>query len=154
MTTLLLTRFGLLAFVLLLVASCSPAATPAPTVPPFTQIPTFRYVAPTAPPPVATAAATVTVNQSSTALDPARVERGRGRYVALNCGSCHGENGEGTDQASALVGTTLSEGEFVSFLRSGGGMGNEHLFSTNVLSDAGGRNLYQYILSLSAEASQ
>lgn len=85
------------------------------------------------------------------ALDPVAVERGKGRYEALECGSCHGVNGEGTDEGPALAGTELSQDEFITFLRTGGTIGNDHLYSTNRLSESGGRNLYIYVLSLSAE---
>ncbi len=95
------------------------------------------------------AAQTAAAQGSSAGLDPQAVERGHDRYVALQCGSCHGENGEGTDQGSALAGTALSQADFISFLRSGGTVGSSHQYSTNRLSDSGGRNLYQYVLSLS-----
>ena len=94
------------------------------------------------------AAMTAAADTSAAGLDPERVERGRDRYVALECATCHGENGEGTEENTALVGLELSEDEFVSFMRSGGSLGAEHQYSTNRLSDSGGKNLYQYLLSL------
>jgi hypothetical protein len=42
----------------------------------------------------------------------------------------------------------VTQDQFIDFLRSGGTLGNAHLYSTNRLSDAGGKNLYLYVLSL------
>jgi mono/diheme cytochrome c family protein len=104
---------------------------------------------PTEPPQLATVAAlTVAAGEAESDLDPELVERGRGRYVALECGLCHGENGEGTDEGSPLTGLALNEEDFISYMRSGGTLGTDHQYSTNRLSDSGGRNLYQYLLSL------
>jgi len=136
-----------------LLAACSGASASTETSrpPTVTPIPVYQYVAPTEPPQLATVAAqTAAAQQSSAGLDPEAVQRGRDRYTALECGTCHGDNGEGTDQGSALAGTTLSQEDFISFLRSGGTVGPSHQYSTNRLSDNGGKNLYQYILSLSS----
>jgi mono/diheme cytochrome c family protein len=142
------------ACVMLAASACgasAPADTPLPTV---TRLPTYEYVPPTEAPAIKTAAANGTATAAAAAaqgeptLDPARVEFGRGRYVALECGKCHGEKGEGTKDGSALVPTKLSQEEFITFLRTGGTLGNDHLFSSNRLSDNGGRGLYLYIVSL------
>jgi mono/diheme cytochrome c family protein len=66
----------------------------------------------------------------------------------LECGKCHGANGEGAADGPALIGLTLDEEDFISFLHSGGKLGSEHQYSTNRLSDSGGRNLSHYLLSL------
>lgn len=137
--------------VALLVASCSnqPAGTPIPT---RTQIPTFAYVSPTPVAQVATAIATQSAVQVSTeeasALDPAAVEAGLGRYTALECASCHGENGAGGD-APALVGITMSQDDFLTYMRNGGPLGTAHQYQSNRLSDRGAANLYIYLKSLS-----
>lgn len=141
-----LVLLGTLAFVL---TACG-GQNGATVVPTFTPIPTFSFQQPTAAPAVATAAAaTLTAAAGQVAaLDPVAVERGRERYEALGCGVCHGANGEGTDDGSAM---TLYEGDetsFIAFMRSGGELGAEHQYATNRLSDSGGRNLYQYLLSL------
>lgn len=151
----------LFALVLLLAAACSPQAagptsTPTATNTPYV-FPTYAFNQPTEAPAIATAAAgTATARQTTeaqtVALDPETVERGKGRWDALECASCHGENGEGTDDGPALAGTTLTEREFVDFLRTGGTIGNDHLYSTNRLSTGGVANLYQYVLSLGTEA--
>jgi len=155
--------FGLILVIVLV--SCSPqpqqqaatsvAAEPTITATPF-QFPTYAYNAPTEAPQVATASAATAIaateRASAGALDPVAVERGLGRYEALECGTCHGANGEGIEgQGPALAGITLSETDFIAFLRSGGTIGVSHQFATNRLSESGGKNLYQYILSLSAE---
>ncbi len=142
---------GLL-FLVLLLAACGGAATPTSTValPTPTLFPTYQFVMPTAPPQLATARAT-SAPAVEPALDAQAVERGRGRYEALECGKCHGDQGEGTDDGSALTDFAMSLEEFVSFMRSGGSLGSDHQYSTNRLSDTGGRNLYQYLLSLQAD---
>jgi mono/diheme cytochrome c family protein len=139
--------FLLIALLLILAACGSSTATPIPT---STPIPTYSYTVPTEAPQVAAVGAatqTARVPQSAPALNPTAVARGQERYETLDCGSCHGENAEG-GEAVALAGTTLSESHFIDFLRTGGGLGNAHLFSTDRLSDNGGRNLYAYLVSL------
>lgn len=139
--------------VALLVASCSnqPAGTPIPT---RTQIPTFAYVSPTPVAQVVTAVATRPPSSATeeaagtTALDPTAVERGLGRYTALECASCHGENGAGGD-APALVGITMSQDDFLTYMRNGGPLGTAHQYQSNRLSDGGAANLYIYLKSLS-----
>ena len=126
---------------------------PDATVTSVVNVPTFSFTQPTAPPAVATAAATRASASESTAeanaLDPEKVERGRGRYEALECGSCHGANGEGTtDQGGPLLAYTASESDFVTFMRSGGELGVDHQYATNRLSDSGASNLYAYLRSL------
>jgi mono/diheme cytochrome c family protein len=146
-----------LAIISLLLAACGAqeSATATPTITP-TLFPTFAYVERTLPPPVATAAAataaaaTESAGREQIVLDPERVERGRDRYVALECGACHGDNGEGGDAVS-LVGYAESEADFIDFMRSGGGMGNDHRFPTERLSNTGIGNLYQYLRSLDSE---
>jgi mono/diheme cytochrome c family protein len=142
---------GLILPLTLISCSPAPAASPTPVRPTLTPFPTYQFVPPTQPPQLATLAGTAATSNGDPSLDPERVTRGQDRYTALECGTCHGANGEGTDQGSMLAGTTLSEEDFVSFLRSGGNVGSSHQYSTNRLSDSGGRNLYQYILSLSTE---
>ena len=136
-----------LAFILAACGAANSTATPLPTVTPF---PTYGYIPPTEAPAVVTVGEATATAGSSQALDPQAIEAGKGRYVALQCGSCHGDNAKGTDKGPVLVGTKLTQDEFVNVLRTGGKLGNAHLYSTNRLSDAGGKNLYVYILSLSA----
>jgi mono/diheme cytochrome c family protein len=119
----------------------SAQVTPLPT---STIIPTFNFVQPTAVPALATAAA----NAAAAGVDPQVIERGRDRYAALACGDCHGANGEGAADGPTLIGYAGSEAEFIAFMRSGGELGAAHQYATNRLSDSGGRNLYQYLLSL------
>jgi mono/diheme cytochrome c family protein len=142
----------------MLIASCSPqaagpTATPTETATPFV-FPTYAFNPPTEAPQIATAAAATAAARAAAAaaaavaLDPVAVERGKGRWEVLECGSCHGANGEGTDDGPALAGVELEEEAFINYLRTGGTLGNDHLYATNRLSEGGIRNLYQYILSL------
>jgi mono/diheme cytochrome c family protein len=161
-----MTRNALLSCLIIVMAliSCSPQqqqqATssttdePAETATEF-EFPTYAYVTRTEAPQIATAAAATaaaaTQRASEGILDPVAVERGLGRYEALECATCHGANGEGVEgEGSALAGTTLSEADFIAFLRSGGTIGVSHQYATNRLSESGGKNLYQYILSLAS----
>ena len=132
--------------------ACGPSA-PAETAQParstVTSIPVYQYVVPTEPPRLATVAAQTAVAQVSTdGLDPVKVERGRDRYLALVCNDCHGESGEGTGDGSALTALTMSEANFISFMRSGGSLGAAHQYAADRLSQSGAVNLYQYLRSL------
>ena len=138
---------GLLALIL---AACSsgPAATPTAPPPTRTPFPTFAYVEPTTEAAFDSEEATAAAPQPDIELDAKLVGRGRGRYEALACGNCHGENGEGTDQAKSLLEFNLPEDDFITFMRSGGELGTGHQYSTDRLSNSGSRNLYQYLVSL------
>lgn len=144
-------KLGLFLLLSVILSACgSDQTTGSNPYPTFTPIPTFQFQQPTAAPAVASAAAATSTAAAaqSVVLDPVAVERGRGRYEALECGVCHGANGEGTDQGSAMAASVMTEEEFIGFMRSGGELGADHQYSTNRLSDSGGRNLYQYLLSL------
>lgn len=138
-------RIGFLtALLVTLTAACGGAAESV-QVPTSTRIPTYEYVPPTAPPSVATVAAAENTAEAQAGLDPVAVERGLGRYTALGCGECHDA---AESELPPLSASTLTETEFIAFMRSGGELGPDHQFATNRLSDSGGRNLYQYLLSL------
>ncbi|MCY4464879.1 MAG: cytochrome c [Chloroflexi bacterium] len=138
-------------FIAPMLASCSsgPAATPTDPPPTRTPFPTFAYIEPTtevvfeASEPESEDAPTANIE-----LDAKLVGRGRGRYEALQCGSCHGENGEGTSEGKSLLQFNLSEEDFITFVRSGGELGPSHQYSTDRLSNSGSRDLYQYLVSL------
>lgn len=162
--SILVVSFGILFAIGALVA-CSPqaAATPTAVATEPTPFPTYNYVLPTSPPVFgamastaqATAEATTESNAQSTVevgseLDPQAVERGQTRYEALACGTCHGADAAGTDNGPSLLGPSLDEDAFISFLRTGGTVGSAHLYAANRLSDSGGHNIYQFIRSLSA----
>ena len=133
----------ILAFVLVACGAAEIEGTPQPTV---TAFPTFEFVAPTNPPEFE---ATASVDEAVDATPDTRlIDRGRGRYEALECASCHGDNGEGTDDGGALTDLELSETDFISFMRSGGDIGSDHQYSTDRLSQNGSTNLYLYLTSL------
>lgn len=146
--------------VILFIAGCGSTggadnATTSSATLPVKEIPTFSFSQPTAPPQVATAAATLASSAAATvevsALDPQAVERGKGRYEALDCASCHGQNGEGTDQGVSLLDYSASQADFVTFMRSGGSLGAAHQYAANRLSESGAANLYQYLRSLQGQ---
>ncbi len=127
------------------IAACGgPTATPLPT---STTIPIYNYVSPTPNPQIATAVATET---PQAAVDAQVIALGRDRYVALNCAECHGDNGQGAEKGSVLVGYSASEADFVTFMRTGGKMGSAHQYAANKLSDQGAENLYAYLKSLTS----
>jgi mono/diheme cytochrome c family protein len=134
-------------FCLLMVFILAACGTPTPDVPrepTLTPFPTFEFVAPTNPP----AFNVTTAAQDATTGDPELIERGRGRYETLECGACHGENGEGTDEGGSLLAFAMNETDFISFMRSGGTIGSSHQYSTDRLSERGSQSLYQYLISL------
>ncbi|MEO8394322.1 MAG: c-type cytochrome [Chloroflexota bacterium] len=137
--------------VLGLIAACggTPTAAPLPTP---TQIPTYSYVQPTLAAGIqAVADATEAVTEAASAVDPEAISQGQGRYVALKCADCHGENGQGDgDKGPTLVGLTLSQADFTAFMRSGGKLGTSHQYAANRLSANGVKNLYVYLQSLSS----
>ena len=72
-----------------------------------------------------------------------------GEFVYGNrCAECHGEGAAGTDQASSLVGLTLSEDDFEHLIRTGGELGPDHLFGSTKVSPDGLNALYAYLKSL------
>lgn len=134
-----------------ILASCSSGPAATPTIPPPTRtpFPTFAYIEPTTEVVFETGAAdSDDAPTASIELDAKLVGRGRGRYEALACGSCHGENGEGTSQGKSLLQFNLPEEDFITFVRSGGELGTSHQYSTDRLSNSGSRNLYLYLVSL------
>ncbi len=141
--------------ILLLIAACSsqPSAPVTPSITP-TTFPTYAFNPPTEAPQVATAAAVTAAAATQIAasgeivLDPERVERGLGRYEALECGACHGADGTGGEDGPALVTYNASQDQFIDFMRTGGTLGESHRYPAERLSPSGIVNLYQYILSL------
>ena len=140
---------------LLVITACSPgepAVTATPTITP-TAFPTFAFIQPTTAPQVAAAAtqaaAATATGEASFEIDPEMAERGQGRWEALECGSCHGEAGEGTDDGPSLLDYTADEAGFIDFLRTGGELGNDHRYPAERLSSSGIENLYHYVRTLS-----
>ncbi len=124
--------------------------------PTSTKLPIFQELnPPTVPAIIATAAATTSVGQSDTSdLNPTAVARGASNWDRLGCATCHGAAGDGGTgeidgtPAPSLQNLALTEDAFIDWMRSGGTLGSKHQYSTDRLSDSGGRNLYQYLLSL------
>ncbi len=134
----------------LILAACGGGADSSATaIPTSTPIPTYGIALPTSMLSIPTSEATVEATAvASSVLDAAVVARGLGRYEALDCASCHGAGGEGTDKGSSLIVSTQTEDEFIGFIRSGGTLGTAHQYPANRLSDSGTKTLYQYLLSL------
>ncbi len=150
-------RFALIQLLMALaLAGCGGANQPAETatdIPPtLTPFPTFAFVEPTKPPVFDATSGETPAGEAEAEqaleLDPKLVDRGRGRFEALACGDCHGDNGEGIDGDKSLLDFASSEDDFITFMRSGGDLGTSHQFSTDRLSNSGSRNLYQYLVSI------
>lgn len=93
----------------------------------------------------AAAAAEKVETPEAPAADLARGERS---YTSKNCGDCHGAKGEGVEgKGQALAGTTLTEEEFTDILRTGGDIGNSHLYGPQSISPSGMEALYAYVKS-------
>ena len=74
--------------------------------------------------------------------------RGERSYTARKCGDCHGAKGEGVEgKGKALAGTNLAEEEFTDILRTGGGLGNSHIYGTQAISPSGMEALYAFVKS-------
>lgn len=79
---------------------------------------------------------------------PADLARGERSYTTKMCGDCHGAKGEGVEgKGKALAGTTLTEAEFTDVLRTGGGLGNSHIYGPQAISPSGMEALYAYVKS-------
>ncbi len=133
---------------LLFVAACnSKNATPLPSP---TTIPTYAYASPT-PFAIMSTVAASTSEAQQVAFDPTDVAHGQAKYTQLGCDQCHDADGKGNgSKGPALVPMTLSEDDFMTMLRTGGKLGNAHLFASNRLSDTFGHYLYLYVKSLSS----
>ena len=126
----------------LLVACASPAAeeaearpTPTPLTAAFKQATSVIDVE---------AAHEVQAQATKTAAETANVASGQQIYGKL-CAQCHGENLAGTDQGGALTGYALTRAELERLLRTGGGLGNDHLFGTARVSGTGIDALHAFI---------
>lgn len=93
-----------------------------------------------------TAETTQTAQTDAAAPD---LTRGEAAYVKNKCGDCHGASGEGVaDKGKALTTVELTLEDFDNVLRTGGGLGNEHIFGRSAISPSGMEALYAYVQSL------
>ncbi|MCE7988495.1 MAG: hypothetical protein DYG89_45640 [Caldilinea sp. CFX5] len=90
-----------------------------------------------------------TTQTTQTADAAPDLARGEAAYTKNKCGDCHGAKGEGVaDKGNAIAGATLSLEEFDAVLRTGGGLGNDHIFGRSAISPSGMEALYDYVKSL------
>lgn len=73
---------------------------------------------------------------------------GRNAFAVLILAACGGEGGA---DGSSRLDFVLSEEDFVTFMRSGGRLGQDHQYSANRLSNSGSRSLYQCLVSLAQD---
>jgi len=96
-----------------------------------------------------TSAATTTTTEVVAVESSPDLERGARSYVKNECGACHGEEGEGVaDKGGAITGSTLTLQEFDTLLRTGNGLGAEHIFGPSAVSPGGVTTLHAYVQSL------
>ncbi len=77
------------------------------------------------------------------------LERGARVYANENCAECHGAEGEGVEgKGSAIAGISLSESEFSDLMRTGRGIGPDHLYGPNAISPGGLTALHAWLQSL------
>lgn len=126
------------------------SADAAPTAPPL-PVPTKNFVA-VGQLTVLTNTTTVTETAQTTGTTQtasADLSRGEAAYTKNKCGDCHGAKGEGvTDKGKPVAGTTIPFEEFDKVLRTGGGLGNTHIFGRSAVSPSGMEALYAYVQSL------
>ncbi len=90
-----------------------------------------------------------TTATSETTAASADLSRGEAAYTKNKCGDCHGAAGEGVaDKGKALTDMSLTADEFDNLLRTGGGLGNSHIFGRSAVSPSGMQALYLYVQSL------
>ena len=89
-----------------------------------------------------------TTTTASTSADD--LARGSRSYTKNKCADCHGDKGEviAGKTTKAIGGTTLAEDQFDQFLRTGGGLGDTHIFGPGAISPGGMQALYEYVKSL------
>ena len=75
------------------------------------------------------------------------LELGQRVYGNL-CAQCHGEDLQGTAEGQALTSFDMPADEFTVLLRTGGEMGNQHLFSTIKVSETGIEAIFAYLNSI------
>ncbi|MEZ4617496.1 MAG: c-type cytochrome [Caldilineaceae bacterium] len=89
-----------------------------------------------------------TAQTTQTTATTPDLARGEAAYSKNGCDACHGANGEGVaDKGSALTDMTLTLEEFDALLRTGGGLGNSHIFGRSAVSPSGMEALYEYVQS-------
>lgn len=148
--------FLFVALLLLLAAACGRSQTDAA---PSSQAASGVSAAPTMPSGQFTAVGeqsvmTTTINLTTTnastqttTLSP-DLTRGEATYTKNKCGDCHGMAGEGvTEKGKALTDISLTAEEFDNLLRTGGGLGNSHIFGRSAVSPSGMQALYLYVQS-------
>lgn len=141
-----------LVFLALLLFACGrsqPAGGPAPgsTLLAATPISTHVFKQPTTIIKEAAVAEKAETPEAEAAA-PEDLARGERTYTSKSCGDCHGAQGEGVEgQGSKLAGTTVTEQAFTDFLRTGGGVGNSHLYGPQSISPSGMEALYAYVKS-------
>ncbi len=75
--------------------------------------------------------------------------RGQTIYANRNCAECHGEQGEGVaEKGSALAATGLGADDFSDVMRTGRGIGPDHIYGPSVISPGGMDAMYAWLQSL------
>jgi mono/diheme cytochrome c family protein len=93
---------------------------------------------------------TVSVTGTQTSATAPDLALGKRVYTKNKCADCHGEKGEivAGKTTKAIGGTSLTAEQFDQFLRTGGGLGNDHIFGPSAISPGGMQALYAYVKPL------
>ena len=98
---------------------------------------------------IQTKATSAAATSTPASADAKMIERGKRLYEKKGCGGCHGASGEGiSDKGAKLAGTSLTAAEFEDILRTGGKVGNEHIFGISAISPSGIEAVYTFLQSL------
>ncbi|HXF62274.1 MAG TPA: c-type cytochrome [Caldilineaceae bacterium] len=130
------------------------AASSAATTRAVPTMPAARFAMPTtmitvAPRVAVTATAEATATSEPQAGPTVDLARGERLYNDRGCAECHGPAGEGVEgKGAAIAGTALSEDEFTDLMRTGGGIGPDHLYGPSAISPSGMTALHAWLQSL------
>lgn len=80
--------------------------------------------------------------------DAGDLELGQRIYGNL-CAQCHGLDLQGTEEGGFLTNLNMNQDDFTIMLRTGGGLGNQHLFGTTKVSQTGIESLFSYLETFS-----
>ncbi len=132
-----------------LLVACTGAREPAQVLPtPTMPVARFTPVAGT----MNEAAAEETKDQIQATAVAAQgdIEAGQ-RVYANRCAECHGAERQGTGLGGELATLDMTLDDFIIFLRTGGELGNDHLFGTTKVSNPGIESLFAYLTTIALD---
>ncbi len=135
----------------LLLAGCTGSTSSEPVqVLPTPTMPVARFTAVAGELNEAAVVATQEQSQAAAAVTTGDLEAGQ-RVYANRCAECHGANRQGTAEGRALTTLDMTADEFLRLLRTGGELGNDHLFGPTKISNPGIESLFAYLTTAVSE---